>query len=315
MAQIFLILVILTGFCQTARAAEIIFRQTAEVSGPDIRLGDVADFDEESDLTAALASQTVGPAPPPGESVVLHSQTVKHSLVSTKSVPEDIAWSGSPAIMVNRQGITVGPDKILTIIAEYIDEQKKNLPEAEIQFIPASLPLPFILPTGELTSEVIPSNPGILGSSRFSLILRVDNQVAKNMSIRGRIEANANIVVTARAVKKDSILSPQLLTMAVTDISEMAGPQFEASDLTGKKLTRSLKAGSPVLANMVESLPVVRRGEKVKIVINSGQLHVSATGFAFTDGKLDETIRVQNLSSNKLIYGRVAAPGLVEVML
>lgn len=315
MAKVFLILVILIGYRQTAGAAEIAFRPTGEVSGAVIRLGDVADFNESSDLTAALASQTIGPAPPPGEKVVLHSQTVKQALLSGNAVPEDTTWSGSPAITVHRQGITVGPDKILAIIAEYIDEQKKNLPEAEIQFIPAALPLPFILPTGELTSEVIPSNPGILGSSRFSLIFRVDNQVAKNMSIRGRIKATANIVVTARAVKKASILSPQLLTMAVTDISEITGPQFEASDLVGMKLTRSLKAGSPVLANMVESLPVVRRGEKVKIFINSGQLHVSATGFAFTDGKLDEMIRVQNLSSNKLVYCRVAAPGLVEVML
>lgn len=315
MAQILLIIVFLTGFCQTAWTAEIIFRPTAEVSSADIRLGDVADFDSESELTAALASQTVGPAPLPGESIVLRSQTVKHALTSANTVPEDITWSGSPTITVNRQGITVGPDKILEIIGAYIDEQKKNLPEAEIKFIPASLPLPFILPTGDLATEVIPSNPGILGSSRFSLIFRVDDQVAKNMSIRGRIEATANIVVTAQAVKKDSILSPQLLTMAVTDISEMSGPQFEASDLVGMKLTRSLKAGTPVLARMVESLPVVRRGEKVKIVINSGQLHVSATGFAFNDGRLDEMIQVQNLSSNKLIYGRVAAPGLVEVML
>lgn len=317
MTRVFLIIILITGCFQTAGAAEIIFKQTAEVSDSVIRLGDIAGFNEETDLTAALASQTVGPAPPPGETVVLHAQTVKQSLLSGKSVPEATGWSGSPTITVHRQGIIVGSDRILAIIDDYIHDQnqKKHLPEAEIRFIPAALPLPFSLPTGDLTSEVIPSNPGILGSSRFSIIFRVDNQVAKNMSVRGKVEATANIVVTARALPKGTVLQAEFLTMAVTDISEIPSPQFEPGDLLGMKLTRSLTAGSPVLAGMVESLPVVKRGEKVKIVINSGQLYVTATGFAATDGKLNEMIRVQNIGSNKLVYCRVAAPGLVEVML
>ena len=315
MARVLLIIFLLTGCFRTAGAAEIIFKQTAEVSDAVIRLGDIAGFNEETDLTAALASQTVGPAPAPGESVVLHAQTVKQSLLSGTTVPEATGWSGSPAITVHRLGVTVGPDRILAIIADYIHDQKKNVADAEIKFIPAALPLPFSLPTGDLTYEVIPSNPGILGSSRFSIIFRVDNQVAKNMSVRGKVEATANIVVTAQALPKGTVLKAEFLTMAVTDISEMVSPQFAPDDLLGMILVRSLKAGSPVLANMVESLPVVKRGEKVKIVINSGQLYVTATGFAATDGRLNEMIRVQNISSNKLVYCRVAAPGLVEVML
>ncbi|EKD34894.1 MAG: hypothetical protein ACD_75C02142G0001 [uncultured bacterium] len=317
MARVLLIIFLLTGCFRTAGAAEIIFKQTAEVSDAVIRLGDIAGFNEETDLTAALASQMVGPAPGPGETAVLHAQTVRQSLLAGKTVPEATAWSGSPAITVHRLGISVGPDRILAVIADYIHDQnqKKNLPEADIKFIPAALPLPFSLPTGDLTYEVIPSNPGILGSSRFSIIFRVDNQVAKNMSIRGKIEATASIVVTAQALPKGTVLKAEFLTMAVMDISDMVSPQFAPDELLGMKLVRSLKAGSPVSANMVESLPVVKRGEKVKIVINSGQLYVTATGFAATDGRLNEMIRVQNIGSNKLVYCRVAAPGLVEVML
>lgn len=315
MAKLLITLLLLSGFFQTAEAAKITFIPTAEVSDAVIRLGDIARFDEETDLTAALATQIVGPAPSAGEAVVLRALTLKQSLLAGKTVPEDSEWSGSAAITVSRLGVTIGPERILTIIAEYIEDQKRNLPEAEIRFIPVSQPLPFILPTGELTTEVIPSNPGILGSSRFSIIFHVDNQVAKNMSVRGRIEATASVVVTAQALPKGSIISPQLLTMAVTNISDIPNPLFEPDELMGMKLTRSLRTGSPILANMVESLPVVRRGEKVKIILNSGSLHLTATGFAFTDGRLDEMIRVQNISSNKLVYCRVAAPGLVEVML
>ena len=315
MIKVMLIVLLIFGLCRTTGATEIIFKQTADVDDAVIRLGDVANLGEKTELTQALATLTVGQAPPPGEPIVLRAQTIQHALLTGKAVPEDTAWSGSPAITVNRLGVTIGPDRIMTIIADYIHDQKKNLPEAEVKFIPTSLPLPFQLPKGELATEVIPSNPGILGSSRFSLIFRVGNEVVKNMSVRGKIEAIANVVVTGQALPKGSILKPELLSTAPTDISDLVAPQFEPNDLTGMKLTRSLRAGSPVLAGMVESLPVVRRGEKVKIFLNSGSMHISATGFAFTDGRIDEMIRVQNLSSNKLIYCRVAAPGLVEVLL
>ncbi len=313
--RLFFIILLLLGLYRTTGATEIIFKQTAEVGDDSVRLGDVALFDEKTPLTEALATLTVGQAPPPGETVVLRAQAIQHILLVGKAVPEDFSWSGSPAITVRRLATTVDPERIMAAIADFIREQQKNLPEATVKFTPASLPLPFHLPTGDLAIEVIPSNPGILGSSRFSLIFRVNDQVVKNMSVRGKVEATANIVVAAQAMPKGSILKPEMLALASADISELPAPQFDPNDLVGKLLTRNLKAGTPVLAGMVESLPVVRRGEKVRMVLTSGALHLTATGFAHSDGRQDETIQVQNLNSNKLVYCRVAAPGVVEVLL
>ncbi len=42
---------------------------------------------------------------------------------------------------------------------------------------------------------------------------------------------------------------------------------------------------------------------------------LTATGLAHSDGKIDDLIRVQNLNSNKVVFGRVAGPGIVEVIL
>jgi flagella basal body P-ring formation protein FlgA len=66
---------------------------------------------------------------------------------------------------------------------------------------------------------------------------------------------------------------------------------------------------------MVKALPVVRSGERVKIIITSGSMILTATGLAYSDGQINQMIRVQNLRSRKIVYCRVAAPGLVEVLL
>lgn len=306
---------LLLSLVQTAAALEITFKKSCSVDDSVIRLGDIAGFDEETEMSRALASQIVGQAPAPGEKISLHSLDVKQLLDADQALPREIHWTGSPDVSVIRLGETIGPEKIKGIIANYLRRNQNNLPDAEVRFIPGALPLPFTLPRGELSWEVIPSNPSILGSSRVSIIFRVDGKVVKNMSVRGNIEALAEVVVAATALRRGEILSLRDLTTRVMDIGSLDKPGLDTKDLVGKKLQRTLRAGSPVLLSMVEALPVVRRGERVKMVINSGALHLTATGLAHSDGALDQMIRVQNISSNKTVYCRVAAPGIVEVIL
>ena len=296
-------------------ALQITFKQNAQVARPTTTLGDIAAFDEQSELSLALATQKISQSPPPGESVILKSGSIKHSLISTLDLPGSIVWNGSPTVTLKRNGIQIGTTRIQNIIAEFLALNSANLPDAEIRFIPSALPLPFILPAGKLSYEVIPSNPGIIESSRFSIIFRVNNKVAKNMSVKGRIEALAPVVVVARKLKKGAILSPDNLTLAVKDLREVRNPGFDITKFTGKRLTRHLRAGTPITPTMISSPPVIKKGQRVKILISSGTMQLSATGIARNNGQRNQMIRVQNINSNKIIHCRVKAPGLVEVLL
>jgi flagella basal body P-ring formation protein FlgA len=99
------------------------------------------------------------------------------------------------------------------------------------------------------------------------------------------------------------------------DISDIASPELDPQNLLGMQLTRAIAAGAPITGANVETLPVVRRGQKVKMFIESGTLHLTATGLAHSDGKLDQMIKIQNINSNKTVHGRVTGPGIVEVLL
>ncbi len=316
MVRLLLIIVTLLTLLENSQALEITFNQSAQVDAAIIRLGDVAKCDEQSPMAEALATQIVGQAPAPGETLFLRSQTIKQNILSSnRSLQSDISWSGSPTIRISRQGVVIGAERIQAIITEYISSNKKNLPEADIRFIPNSQPLPFTVTKGDLTYDVIPANPGILGSSSFSIIFKVDNKVVKNMSVRGKIEALAKVAVAAETLTKGLILRPQHVTLVEMDISEIAHPELDSRALIGMQLTKTLFAGVPILASNVEALPLVKRGQKVKIIIETGALHLTATGLADTDGKLEQMIRVQNINSNKTVQGRVTGPGVVEVIL
>jgi len=311
------LLLILTFLASSlpAYAFDVTFKKIATVDDALVTLGDVASISEISEIGNSLLTIPVANSPAPGEKAFLRSVNIKKYLSSSQTLPEDIEWKGASSVTVTRSGITINAQKMLGFISDYLRSQEDSLPLAVIRFIPTSHPLPFTLPNGELSCDVIPSNPGILSSSRFSLIFRVNDRVVKNMSIRGRVEARANVIITAIPVKKGTILTPRHLNEAVMDISEIKDPGFSTDEFIGKKIKRNLRAGSPVKISMVESLPVIHRGEKVKIVIQSGSMLLTATGLAHSDGKIDDLIRVQNLNSNKVVFGRVAGPGIVEVIL
>jgi flagella basal body P-ring formation protein FlgA len=231
MKRTLFVILLLLAFPEWSIAFEIAFKPAGQVDDAVIKLADVAECSEQTPLAEALASQPVGQAPAPGESTVLRAQDIKQYLASSQTLPDDLTWSGSATITISRTGTVVGPERVQALIAEFIDSNSHNLPKAEITFVASALPLPFTLPKGDLSCEVIPSNPNILGSSRFSLIFKIDNRVAKNMSVRGKTEALAQVAVAAQPLKKGLILGPQHLRMAALDISALTNPVFDAKDL------------------------------------------------------------------------------------
>jgi flagellar basal body P-ring formation protein FlgA len=303
------------SFAQTCSGLEVTFRPSATVEKVSVSLADIADFDDQSELAQALGSQGIASSPAPGQEILLQTGNLRQHLITTLSIPASVQWNGPAVVRVHRNGISIGPEKIQSIIAEFLQKRRNDLPEAEIRFIPASLPLPFVLPTGDLSWEVIPSNPGILTSSSISLIFTVDGHVRKNMAILGRIEALAPVSVAVSSLRKGETLTPELVQVATRDIAESSSPCLDPREIIGKKINHAIKEGSVIERSWLDFPPMITRGQIVKIILNNGDLHVATTGTANMNGTKDQLIRIQNNTSKKIIYGRVKAPGIVEVQL
>jgi flagellar basal body P-ring formation protein FlgA len=311
----FLISCLFFSIAQACHGFQVTFRPSATVEGVSVSLADVADFDVQSDLAQALGSQIISPSPPPGQEILIQTGNLRQYLSGALSIPASVEWSGSETIRIHRKGTTVGPEKIQSIIADFFQKRRRDLPEAEIHFTPASLPLPFILPSGNLTWEVIPSNPGILSSTSISLIFTVDGHVRKNIAIAGHIEALAPVAVAASSIQRGSIMTLENIHVLPRNIAEISSPCLDPRDIIGKKTNRNIKEGSVIERTWTDTPPMVARGQIVKILLNTGELHLATTGIANMNGTKDQVIRVQNVNSKKLIYCRVTAPGIVEVQL
>lgn len=311
---LFLISIFLLSAAQ-ADGLEITFRQSAAVTSKYITLADIATFDETTQLTKSLGTQVVTQSPAPGESKLINSLAVKKYILRTTPLSRYTGWSGSRVVTVTRAGQRITPQRVLGSIDDYLQKNKHSLPDAEISFTPRSRPLPFMLPDGKLAIEVIPSNPDIIGSSRFSLIFRVDGKVRKNFSVIGDLKVLAPVVIATDSLKRGATLTPANTKMALKDLSRYDNPCTDLRRILGKRLKRSIRVHNVIHSSDVEIPPLVRRGQLVKIILNIKNLHISATGIARMNGGQGDIIRVRNASSNKLIHARVTAPGTVEVII
>ncbi len=210
-------------------------------------------------------------------------------------------------------GIEVDAGMLRQILEDYLEDQQSRLPGVVIRLRDPQFPRPFVLPPGAISHQIIPSNPKVIGSTRFTVIFRIDGQTVKNLSVRGGVEAIAPVVVAAVDLPRGAVLSEIDLSLVEQDIARLKNPVFDPDEVIGKKLKRGLRMGRPLDRAAVEFPPMIKRGDLVTIILKSGKLEMTALGEARQNGLEGETIRVKNKNSNRTILGRVVAPGTVVV--
>jgi flagella basal body P-ring formation protein FlgA len=312
---LFLLIVLIHSFQGTSFALTVTFNENAEVSSSHIKLADVAIFNEESPLSLALGSRHIAPSPRAGSETTINNKTVIEKLLKQIPKSTDIQWEGASSTFVKRKGVTIGPKKIESAIADFLTQNRDELPIADYSFVPRELPLPFVIPVGDLEVDVVPADPKIIGSRRMSLVYKVDNTIVKNISIRGKLKAMASVAILTQNVKRGAILHPDMVQLQKKDLGKLRTPCTDLREVLGRRLTRSLRTGSVLDMSSIEIPPLIRKGQLVKILINHNGMHLSASGISSMNGKQDQIIRVVNTVSKKMIYCKVSAPGIVEVQI
>jgi flagella basal body P-ring formation protein FlgA len=87
----------------------------------------------------------------------------------------------------------------------------------------------------------------------------------------------------------------------------------DPANLQGRHLKRSAPIGTILTADLMAPDILVKRGQQVTLLTAGTGIEVRANGKALTEGGVQDRIRVQNLSSMKIIEGTVEAADIVRV--
>ncbi len=300
----------------TAFGLEIRFQAEAEVRGENVTLGDISRITPDSEKARQLAALKLFKAPQPGRKTTWRAGDATKRIINRHNDTLDgIDWVGADTIRIRRAAIHIGPEEMREILDNYLGRNKNYLPPAAIRFKEIHLAQPFDLPTGVLETEVIPADPSILSSHRFTVIFRIDSKVEKNIAIRAELEAIAPVAVAAANLRRGRVIHDSDISFAQLDIINLRNPCLDPAELIGKRIKRSIRQGQPFDRLAVELPPIIHRGELVTIFVRKGALLVTAKGIARHDAIQGAMVKVLNKNSKKEILCRADGPGLVQVEL
>lgn len=87
----------------------------------------------------------------------------------------------------------------------------------------------------------------------------------------------------------------------------------DVASLQGHRLKRALPVGTALTVEMLVPDVLVRRGQHVTLIAANGPVQIRAQGQALTEGAASDRVRVQNVSSLKVVEGVVESDGVVRV--
>jgi len=212
--------------------------------------------------------------------------------------------------------VTVARDEeIRSAVSTYVQQRTANL-GCEIRIRRLSISGNTEIPAAALEYEVVaPQQWEGWGSANLAVIARLGDRVIRNIPVRVEVEALADMVVTVRQIDHGSILAPGDLAIRKQDISQAQGRFFtKIGDAVGKKARSTLRPNSPVKADQLEKVPLIKSGQIVTIVAENERMRITVTGKAKNAGAEGDTITVQNLTSLKEIPARVLDANMVAVV-
>jgi flagellar basal body P-ring formation protein FlgA len=171
------------------------------------------------------------------------------------------------------------------------------------------------LPPGRVSFEVIAPDlwPGY-GRASLALIVRVDDQVKRNLTVQVEVEALAEMVVASRTLERGEVLAPSDLALVRRDLSQVQGRYLKSVDeAAGLRARNVIRANTALRPDYLERVPVVKSGQLVTIVAENDVLRITASGKAKGSGAIGDSIVVQNLASLKEVTARVLDAATVKV--
>jgi flagella basal body P-ring formation protein FlgA len=172
------------------------------------------------------------------------------------------------------------------------------------------------LPDGPIDYEVVaPQQWEGWGNANITVFARQGSRVLRNIPVRVEVEALADMVVTVHQIDHGSMITSDDVVVKRWDVSGMQGKFVgKISDAIGKKARTNLRPNAPLKSDQLEKIALIKSGQAVTILAESGNMRITATGKARSAGSLGDTISVQNLDSLKEFPARIIDAKTVAIL-
>ena len=221
---------------------------------------------------------------------------------------------GSIAEGKTETGVEVPEENIHDAVVQFL---MKTHPwsNAEVRVRDVRIPGRVVL-SGPLenVSMRVPSNTRYLGRTSVEITFNGGRSSHKKIWVSTYLEVLGPVVVVKRPLARNQIISAEDIGLEERDLAKVPpGAMTNLNLAVGKRAKRTVGVGTVLRTAMVDKPMVVKRGDVVKMMIDTARLRITTLGQVEERGGIGDTVRVINLDSRKRVYGEVLDSRTVRI--
>jgi flagella basal body P-ring formation protein FlgA len=195
----------------------------------------------------------------------------------------------------------------------------------------AALHLPALTPHQRLAAGPIaastrlarcnqPLNPSVGpgGQMRDRILVQIScpGTPSWHIYVPVRVVGTSQVTLAAHAIVAGSVLTASDLRIEQQDVSQLPpGYMDDPATVVGMTAGRPIGSGMVITNQLLLGAKAVERGQTVTLVADAGGMSISMQGRALTDGMINQRVKVENLSSGKVVEGIARSQQVVEIIL
>ncbi len=149
-----------------------------------------------------------------------------------------------------------------------------------------------------------------------TVAVRCEGSVRWTIYMSVSIDSEVAVLVARHAMARDEQVSAADFDLVPRHLPGLATDYVtQAATLNGQRLRKSIGGGDALSLDALTPSNAIHRGQQVTLVAGSGEFQVRMSAVALSDGRIADRIRVQNLSSQRVVEGIVRSDSVVEVPL
>lgn len=150
------------------------------------------------------------------------------------------------------------------------------------------------------------------------MTLKVSCLDQQNWALHVPLELKAfeNVVISSQPILRGQVLTQDNIIEEEREITRVNQGYFSQMPMAlGAIAKRSIPSNRVILPQFVRPAMLVNKGERIVIQAATHGLSIKATGVALTAGGLGDLVQVKNSQTQRIVEGRVSAPGQIRISL
>ncbi len=195
-------------------------------------------------------------------------------------------------------------------VSDYVLSQIQSEPSDKVEAIANPIdPRLNLTPCQQPLALSITGNGDVRRSTTVSVVC--PDQPGWRLFVPVKVRIQKPVVAAATPISKGTLLSAENMTIAYIDSFMLNGDMTtDMSLLIGARSKRDIRTNQPIRQNQI---CIVCRDDTVEIIAAKGGMVIKTSGRALQDGALNDTIRVQNIRSQRIISAVISGVGKVKV--